>query len=89
MICDIWHRIYGIYLFIYYWIYISPSRANTSERQVRESALLGFLAAPQIVRLLSTSNLQPKYQTTGVNYTARSQFVVTVPRIANTACLPV
>ena len=44
--------------------------------------LLGFLAAPQIVRLLSNANsasLQPKYQTTCVNYTAIYHHILLQP----------
>ena len=49
--------IYIYYIYIYYWFYIPPTCANTSERSVDLvlRPLLGFLAAPQIVRLLSNA----------------------------------
>ena len=52
--------------------------------------LHGFLAAPQIVRLLSNANFQPKHQTTGINYTAlyHHSLCATVQCIFNAVCLP-
>ena len=51
--------------------------------------LLGFVAAPQIVRLSST--LQPKYQTTGVNYnrTAHSTHYLSASVVVYCSCFVV
>ena len=63
-----------IYLFIYYWIYIPSSRANTSEWSAGSRVwYLGLFTGFQ-VRFKSfvcyrMSSLQPKYQTTGVSTT--------------------
>ena len=62
-----------IYLFIYYWIYRPPTRANTSERSAGSRVLYFASFSDFQLRLRSsvcyrTSSLQPKYQTKGVNY---------------------
>ena len=66
---------YKFYLFIYYWIYIPPSHANTSEwsagsRVCCLGPFSGFQLCIRSSVCYRTPSLQPKHQTTGVNYTA-------------------
>ena len=71
--CDIYIYIYiYIYLFIYYWIYIyiPSSRANKERSAGSRVWYLGPFTDFQLRLRSSTPSLQPKYQTTGVDYTA-------------------
>ena len=87
--CVCLETLFRIYLF-HICFYIPPSRAITSKRSPGSRVwcldlLLGILAAPQIVRLLSNakSAAQVPNHRCQLHCIIRSQFVATVRRIAN------
>ena len=79
-------RLLFIYIYLLLVLYAAVKFASLVLRP-----LLEFVSAPQIARLLSNdkSAAQVPNHRCQLHCTTRTQFVATVQRIANTACLPV